>query len=124
MSKDTKNQRVTEEGAGAEGARRATGAPALGKGQRWSRQRKLEVVMRVLGGESLASVSREVGLTQHTLQWWVDAAVAGMSASLSNRKTTAEQEQLKAAQRKIGEIMMENELLKKKAHFKGKKPTS
>lgn len=92
--------------------------------KRWSRQRKLEVVLKVIGGSSIDSVSRSAGIPQYVLQGWVDACMAGMSASLSNNRTTQEQEQLKATQRKLGEIMMENELLKKKAHFKGKKPKS
>ena len=61
-------------GAGSartEGARRATGvgadpaavgAGALAPGQRWSASRKRDVVVRLLRGESLDTVSREVGV--------------------------------------------------------------
>ena len=61
-------------GAGSaltEGARRATGVTAdgaavgsgaLAPGQRWSASRKRDVVLRLLRGESLDAVSREVGL--------------------------------------------------------------
>ena len=55
--------------ARTKGARRATGVGAdaaaevgaLGPGQRWSAGRKREVVLRLLRGESLDAVSREVG---------------------------------------------------------------
>ena len=61
-------------GAGSaptEGARRATGvgadAAAMGSGalvpgQRWSASRKRDVVLRLLRGEPLDAVSREVGV--------------------------------------------------------------
>ena len=46
-------------GVGADGA--AVGAGALAPGQRWSASRKRDVVLRLLRGESLDTVSREVG---------------------------------------------------------------
>ena len=47
-------------GVGADGA--AVGSGALAPGQRWSASRKRDVVLRLLRGESLDAVSREVGL--------------------------------------------------------------
>ena len=65
------------QGAGSartEGARRASGvggaavgAGALAPGQRWSASRKRDVVLRLLRGESLEMVSREVGLELYRL---------------------------------------------------------
>ena len=58
-----------EGSARTEGARRATGVPAdgaaagagsLAPGQRWSASRKRDVVLRLLRGESLEALSREV----------------------------------------------------------------
>ena len=46
-------------GVGADGA--AVGVGALAPGQRWSASRKRDVVLRLLRGESLDMVSREVG---------------------------------------------------------------
>jgi hypothetical protein len=52
--------------APTEGARRATGGGAgggsLAPGQRWNAGRKREVVLRLLRGESLAGLSRELGV--------------------------------------------------------------
>ena len=57
--------------SGTEGARRASvvadtpaaevGGP-LGPGQRWSARRKRDVVLRLLRGESLEALSRELGV--------------------------------------------------------------
>ena len=53
-----------QELAAAEGARRATGgATGRGRGGRFSVGRKREVVLRLLRGEDLESVSRELGIT-------------------------------------------------------------
>ena len=50
--------------AAAEGARRATGdAAGNGRGGRFSARRKRETVLRLLRGEDLESVSRELGIT-------------------------------------------------------------
>jgi transposase-like protein len=39
---------------------------------RWSANRKIDVVLRLLRGESLEEVSREVGVEAHRLQAWRD----------------------------------------------------
>ena len=53
-------------GVGADGA--AVGAEALAPGQRWSASRKRDVVLRLLRGESLEMVSREVGVELYRLE--------------------------------------------------------
>ena len=77
--------------AGTEGARRATGVPADGAageagpqapGQRWSVGRKRDVVLRLLRGESLAALSREVGVEIYRLEDWRDRAVAGLERGI------------------------------------------
>ena len=77
--------------AGTEGARRATGVPAdgaageagpLAPGQRWSVGRKRDVVLRLLRGESLEALSREVGVEIYRLEDWRDRAVAGLERGL------------------------------------------
>ena len=52
-----------QESAAAEEARRATGdAAGRGRGGRLSARRKRETVLRLLRGEDLESVSRELGI--------------------------------------------------------------
>ena len=81
--------------AGTEGARRATGVPAdgaageagpLAPAQRWSVGRKRDVVLRLLRGESLAALSREVGVEIYRLEDWRDRAVAGLERGLQARQ--------------------------------------
>ena len=81
--------------AGTEGARRATGVPAdgaageagpLAPGQRWSVGRKRDVVLRLLRGESLEALSREVGVEIYRLEDWRDRAVAGLERGLQARQ--------------------------------------
>ena len=63
-------------GVGADGA--AVGSGALAPGQRWSASRKRDVVLRLLRGESLDAVSREVGVEVYRLEAWKARALAGL----------------------------------------------
>ena len=54
--------------------RQEPGATALGRGGRMSRQRKSGAVLRLLRGEDLETVSRELGVTAATLTGWHDGA--------------------------------------------------
>ena len=54
-----------------------SGAVAPGRGGRMSRQRKTAAVLRLLRGEDLETVSRELGVTAATLTGWHDAFLAG-----------------------------------------------
>ena len=110
--------------AETEGARRATGVPAdgaageagpLAPGQRWSVGRKRDVVLRLLRGESLEALSREVGVEIYRLEDWRDRAVAGLERGLQARQGDLVAETLDAAKRHIGELSMENELLRERA---------
>ncbi len=107
-----------------EGARRATGvrsgdatagARPLGPGQRWSAGRKREVVLRVLRGESLDALSREVGVEIYRLEEWRERALAGLEGGLKNRQGDPLAEALDTAKRHIGELSMEIELLRERA---------
>ena len=63
--------------AAAGGARRATGdAAGPGRGGRLSVGRKREVVLRLLRGEDLESVSRAVGITAARASQWRDRFLA------------------------------------------------
>jgi transposase len=86
---------------------------ALVEGQRWSPARKKEVVLRILRGESLDSLSRELALDIAKLQEWRDRALSGLDASLRERNHSEPlQVELDKALRRVGELSMENELLK------------
>src|SRR5712692_8727864 len=77
--------------------------------ERWSVQRKTEVVLRLLRGEPLDAVSRDSQIPAHELESWkrvfLDTGTRGL-------KTRAEPEErdLTLARAKIGELMMRLEL--------------
>jgi transposase InsO family protein len=56
-----------------------------------SRQRKTAAVLRLLRGEDLETVSRELGVTAATLTGWHDAFLAGGEAALMTRAATGEE---------------------------------
>lgn len=107
-----------EDGA-KEGGRRPTGvAPSSGMtsgglapGQRWSVARKREVVLRLLRGESVEAISREVGIEIYRLEQWREKGLSGIDAALKQRESDPLQGELDAAMKRIGELTMQNELL-------------
>jgi len=89
-------------------------APGLGRGGRMSRPRKRTAVLRLLRGEDLELVSRELGVTAATLSIWRDDFLAGGEAALASRPKDGrdlETDQLKA---KLGEVLLDRELLQRK----------
>ena len=83
--------------------------------QRWSAARKREIVVRLLRGEPLDMISREIGLEPYRLERWRDKALASMDAGLKERADDDPlQAGLDAAHKRVGELSMENELLRAK----------
>jgi transposase len=119
MSKDVDGDQVRGEVSpgGTEGGRRPTGVPpgqgvgSLAQGQRWTAPRKREVVLRILRGESLELLSRELGVELYRLEKWRDAALAGMEEALKARNGDPLKVELDNAMKRLGELTMENELL-------------
>ncbi len=87
--------------------------------QRWSKRRKAEVVMRLIRGESLDDVSRAVGVEISRLERWRDRAMQGLEEGLREREGDPIQAALDEANRRIGELSMEVELLREKARRSG-----
>jgi transposase-like protein len=90
------------------------GATGLGRGGRMSRQRKRDAVVRLLRGEDLETVSRSLGVTAATLSGWRDAFLAGGEASLATRPTDGEALESERLKAKLGEMLLERELLEAK----------
>ena len=83
--------------------------------QRWSAARKRDVVLLLLRGESIDAVSRQTGLEAYRLERWRDRALAGLEAVLKERsEDDPVQVDLAAAYKRLGELGMENELLREK----------
>ena len=87
--------------------------------QRWHAQRKRDLVLRLLRGESLDVVSRETGVESYRLEEWKTRALASMETGLRERESDRSQAELAAAMKRIGELTMENELLRYKAEKAG-----
>jgi hypothetical protein len=98
----------------AEGGRRPTeAAPGAAPVKRWTAGRKQEVVLRLLRGETLDAVSRDVGVPMYRLADWRDRALTGITVALYDGPGDGREYALQEARRKIGDLIMENELLKK-----------
>lgn len=103
-----------------EGARSATGnAPsAAAEVKRWSSGRKKQVVLRLLRGESVDALSRELAVPIYRLEEWRDRALAGIDVGLKERENDPVEQQLNDANRRIGELVMEVEILRKERQAK------
>ena len=87
--------------------------------KRWSAVRKMEIVVRYLRGESLDSLSREVGISASQIEQWHQKALRGMTESLKDRGGDPLQNNLDLAKKRIGELSMENELLREQGRKQG-----
>lgn len=96
-----------------EGERTSTGVATEVK--RWSANRKKEVVLRLMRGEPVDALSREFGIEIYRLEEWHSKALQGIESALKAREGDPLVAELDAAFKRIGEITMENELLREKA---------
>jgi len=90
--------------------RKLAGSPGGDRG-RWSSRRKLEMVLRVLRGEELDALSRELGVTGAAIAQWREQFVASGKAGLRRRDSDERDVAIARMKTKIGGITMENELL-------------
>lgn len=97
-----------------EGGRRPTGTGETEAApKRFWAQHKTEAVLRLLRGEDIEMLSRELGVTAAKLSQWRDAFLAGGADGLKKR-SPAEDAEYKRLNEKIGEQTMEIELLREK----------
>lgn len=101
----------------SEGGRRPTGdGPGLvdGKSKRFSACLKVEIVLRLLRGEDLDLLFRELGVTAARLSKWREQFLSAGRAVLKKRPQDARDLEIARLQQKLGEVTMDNELLQKK----------
>ena len=91
----------------------------LAPGQRWSAARKREVVLRLMRGESAEPLSRELGLPIFKLERWRRKAEAALEGALKESEADPATGELAAAMQRIGELSMENELLRSRIERSG-----
>lgn len=95
------------------------GQRGLAPGQRWSVGRKREVVLRLLRGDSVELLSRELGVPLYRLEQWRQKADAALDGALKEREVDPAAGELSAAMQRIGELSMEIELLRSRIERHG-----
>ena len=97
-----------------EGGRRPTGGDeAEARTKRFFAKHKAQAVLRILRGEPVELVSRDIGITAAVLSSWRDSFLTSGTQGFA-RKTPAQEAETKRLNAKIGELSMENELLREK----------
>lgn len=126
MRREIERADVSTAPVGSEGGRSpstlSTDLPGVGRdpptigplapGQRWSVARKREVVLRLLRGESVELLSRELGVPIYKLEQWREKADAALEGALKERESDPVSGELAAAMQRVGELSMEVELLR------------
>ena len=74
---------------------------------------------RHMRGEPLDSLSREIGVPASQIEEWHQAAVRGIEDSLKSRNNEPLHAELDLAKKRIGELSMENELLRERSRRNG-----
>src|ERR671939_2077260 len=120
-------RRDEPEGAPARAPTAGAGAPSGGAGpepeRRFSAPRKLAAVTRLLRGEPLETLARELHVTAARLSGWRDRALAGAEAAMKARERDARDDEVLRLKAKLGEVTMANELLERKvAALEGGRP--
>ena len=103
----------TTRGAGPSARAQHAGGdgPAPERRRRMSARRKQSAVLRLLRGEDLELVSRELGVMAAELGAWRDAFLAAGAAALKTRPTDGRDVEIGRLKAKVGELTMANELL-------------
>jgi transposase-like protein len=77
-------------------------------------RRKAQAVLRLVRGESLERLSRELGVTAARLSQWRERFLASGEQGLVSREPDVRDEEIARLRAKVGELTMERELLEEK----------
>src|SRR3712207_9244814 len=104
------------EAAPARAPSAGAGAASGGAGpeRRFSAPRKLAAVTRLLRGEPLETLARELNLTAARLSEWRDRALIAAEAAMRERERDGRDGELLSLKAKLGEATMANEPLERK----------
>jgi len=78
--------------------------------ERWSAQQKAEVVLRLLRGEDLGGLSREIKVPAHEIEEWRRVFLESGTTGLRRRAGDPLERELTRTRAKLGETMMRLEL--------------
>ena len=115
----TNDEGLEPEGAPERSPKAGVGVPSGVDGngpKRFSVQRKMAIVARLLRGEPLDLVARQTNVS-------VAKLTAGAATALKERERDGRDDEIARLKSKVGEITMDNELLYEKiAALEGKRP--
>jgi transposase-like protein len=106
----------SEGGASSPAGEEARGAPrgeepaATKRPERFSVKHKRRAIERLLRGETLDALARELGVTAATIAGWRDTFLAGGEAALKTREPTPQDEENRRLKEALGEMTMRLEL--------------
>lgn len=90
---------------------------------RFSARRKTEAVLRLLRGEDLDTLSRELGVTAAALSPWREGFLDGGTAAIKSRPADDRDEEIARLRAKVGQLTMDVELLGQKCqHLEAGRP--
>jgi len=122
----TNDDGLKPEGAPERSDKAGEGVPSGVDGsgsRRFSVQRKMAIVSRLLRGEALDLVARQTNITVARLTEWRERALSGVATALKERERDGRDDEIVRLKSKVGEITMDNELLYAKiAALEGKRP--
>ena len=102
--------------------KQSTKSTAADRG-RFSANRKTDAILRLLRGEDLEALSRELGVTAATLSGWRDRFLDGGTAAMKSRPADERDEEIARLRSKVGQLTMDNELLGQKCqHLEAGRP--
>ena len=87
--------------------------------KRWNAKRKAEVVLRLFRGEAIDDVSRDIGVAVHVINEWREDGIIYLEEGFKQRVNDPREILLTRAKEQIGELSMENELLRRRVDKKG-----
>ena len=93
------------------GGDKSAGGPPT---RRFSAKRKLRAVSRLLRGEPLELLARELNVTAARLSQWRERALLAAEAALKERERDDRDDEIARLKGKVGEMTMETELLREK----------
>ena len=112
---DQKQKDIDADAAAPAPSPRGDGAGAAeGPPKRWSLRRKADVVRRLIAGETLEALSREMNVPVHKLAQWRDQANQALESAFCSRDTDPRDAHIRRLTSKIGQMTMEAELREEK----------
>jgi transposase len=79
---------------------------------RWSSKKKMDAVLRLLKGEDLDTLSRELRVNAATLSSWREVFLANGLAGLKSREADARDEKISQLQKALAEMALNLEISK------------